>query len=92
MEHFFVPEVEIPLGLDEPDGIITSFPIGRSGTPSLKTEEYVRDAEMEFTVITDADLKPKQWKDLWITAEMNGIGASRSQGYGKFKVVAWDKI
>ena len=33
----------------------------------------------------------KEWAAIWLTAEKNGIGASRSQGFGTFKVVAWDK-
>lgn len=28
---------------------------------------------------------------LWLTGQQQGIGASRSQGFGRYEVVAWSK-
>ena len=29
---------------------------------------------------------------IWLTAERMGIGASRSQGFGKFEIVKWEPV
>lgn len=31
------------------------------------------------------------WPSVWVTAEMQGIGATRSQGYGRFETLAFDR-
>lgn len=89
-EHVFVVEDRIPLGVNEPTGVATSFPRSRHGS-SIQYTEYVEDAHLSFTVITDHDFGDKEWAAIWLTAENNGIGASRSQGYGTFKVVKWER-
>lgn len=49
------------------------------------------DAKLSFTVATDVEFSEDQWALLWLTGQEQGIGASRSQGYGKYEVVRWDK-
>jgi CRISPR/Cas system CSM-associated protein Csm4 (group 5 of RAMP superfamily) len=29
---------------------------------------------------------------IWLTAEQQGIGASRSQGFGRFEVTSWERL
>ncbi len=56
----------------------------------IQYEEFCRDVEIDFTVMTDHEFKAGQWADLWACGQNQGIGASRSQGYGRYVVSAWD--
>jgi hypothetical protein len=90
-EHIFVLEDKIPLGVDEPSGVTQSFPKSRFGS-GIQYTEYITDAKLSFTVVTDHDFTEREWAHIWLTAEQNGIGASRSQGYGRFDVTTWERI
>lgn len=89
-EHLFVVEDRLHLGVVEPTGIIQRFVHTWRGS-SIQYEEYVDDAKVSFTITTDFDFTAEQWALLWLTGEQQGIGASRSQGFGRYEVVAWDK-
>lgn len=58
----------------------------------ISYQEQVFDAEIPFEVFTDHDISDKDWADIWVTAEENGLGAARSQGSGKFVLTKWDKV
>ena len=90
-EHVFVPEDHIPLGVSEPTGVIQRFVHTWRGT-GIQYEEYVEDAKLSFTVVTDHDFTEEQWAMIWLTAEKQGIGASRSQGFGTFEVTSWERL
>lgn len=90
-EHVFVLEDRVYLGMTEPSGIAQSFPRGRFGT-GIQYTEYAEDVKLDFTVITDHDFTRDEWAAIWLTAERNGLGASRSQGYGTYTVVRWDPL
>ena len=89
-EHVFVPEKFISLGVAEPTGISQNFVHTWRGS-AISYEEFVLDAKCSFQVVTDHDFTATQWGELWVTAEQNGLGASRSRGHGTFEVTAWDK-
>lgn len=96
-EHLFVEEERLYV-FDEdgnhvtsPTDIFRSFVKTRFGS-SFVLEEYVEDAYLKFHITTDCDFKPQQWGELWVRAETNGIGASRSQGFGQFEVISWEKV
>lgn len=90
-EHVFVEEDRVYLGTDKPSGVQQSFTHTWRGN-SISYEEYVEDVKLSFTILTDASkaISPKDWAEMWATAENLGLGAKRSQGFGKFIVVAWD--
>lgn len=88
-EHVFVVEDRLPLGVTEPTGIMQRFVHTFRGN-GIQYEEYVEDAKIGFTIITDHAFKAQEWAMLWLTAEQQGLGASRSQGFGRFEVVQWD--
>lgn len=90
-EHVFVKEDILNLGATEPTGIAQRFIHGRHGS-AIQYEEYVENAVIEFTVETDYDFEKSEWAALWLTAEQLGLGASRSQGYGRFKVTEWKQL
>lgn len=90
-EHVFVIEDRLHLGVKQPTGIMQRFVHAR-GLSGIQYEEYVENARIAFTVETDHEFSEKEWATIWLTAERQGLGASRSQGYGRFSVVKWEKI
>lgn len=90
-EHIFVMEQRLYLGVTEPSGIAQRFVHTWRGN-GIQYEEYVTDAKVEFAVETDYEFKAEEWGALWLTGERQGIGASRSQGFGRYEVVRWEKF
>jgi hypothetical protein len=90
-EHFFCQEDRIPLGRMDADGIGQRFVHTWRGS-GIQYEEYCDAVDLKITIATDVDLTNEQWGLLWLTGEQQGIGASRSQGYGRFQVTTWDRI
>ena len=95
-ERVFPTPDQIYLGRAEPDGIemvvghVTSAQGPRS---TLGYHEYTRQSTILFDVLVAKDDIPHEWwPDIWTLIEENGIGALRSQGYGKSDVLAWDEI
>ncbi len=72
----------------DPDGNNQKF-IHTFRGDSIGYEQYVRRAEIQFTVKTDHDFTPRDWAMIWLTGEKQGVGASRSQGYGVYEVISW---
>lgn len=90
-EHVFVQEDRIPLGVTEASGVSQRFVHTWRGS-GIQYEEYVDDAKLAFTVATDHKFTAEQWALMWLTGEQQGVGASRSQGYGRYEVTRWDPI
>jgi hypothetical protein len=90
VEHVFVVEERLHLGVMEPSGIAQRFPHNWRGT-SIQYEEYVEDAKIDFTIISDHDFTDDEWAAIWLTGEQQGIGATRSQGYGRYEVIRWER-
>jgi hypothetical protein len=90
-EHVFVVEDRLHLGVSEPTGVMQRFVHTWRGT-GIQYEEYVDDAKLNFTVMADHDFSPAEWAAIWLCGEQQGIGASRSQGYGRYEVTAWERL
>lgn len=90
-EHVHVVEDKLYLGVTEASGVTQRFVHTFRGT-GIQYEEYVSDAKIEFTIETDYKFTDEQWAHIWLTGERQGIGASRSQGFGKYTVTSWDKM
>lgn len=90
-EHVCVVEDKLYLGVVEPSGVNQRFVHTFRGS-SIQYEEYVTDAKVDFTVKSDHDFTDEQWAMIWLTGEQQGVGASRSQGYGRYEVTRWDKL
>ena len=88
-EHVFVVEERLHLGVTEATGINQRFVHTFRGT-GIQYEEYVENADINFTVISDHDFSDKEWATIWLCGERQGIGASRSQGYGQYEVTRWE--
>ena len=90
-EHVFVTEWKLYLGVTEPTGVNQRFVHTHRGT-GIQYEEYVEDAEINFTVESDHPFTSEEWAMIWLTGEKQGLGATRSQGYGVYTVEKWDSI
>lgn len=93
-EHLFVIEDRLPLGVFEPTREDTRFVHSFRGN-GIHVPEVVEDAQFTFHLKSDIDFERELkgfWAALWKTAEELGIGATRSQGYGRFVLTQWDRV
>jgi hypothetical protein len=90
-EHIMVPEDKLYLGRTEHDELHTRFTKTRFGT-GITVEEVCFEAKLGATVKSDYNFSQEEWAMIWLTAEAQGIGASRSQGFGTFVVTDWQEI
>lgn len=74
----------------KPSGVNQRFVSTHNGT-GIQYEEYVNNAQVRFTVITDYDFTDEHWAMMWLTGEQQGLGATRSQGYGRYTVTEWKR-
>lgn len=95
-EWVFVDELRLHLGRQEPDGTFTMHGVvsGPSGSRSTLTQyDYCFQPRLTFTVLSLEDrVTADQWRTLLTHAQHLGLGALRSQGFGTFKVTAFDKL
>lgn len=97
-EHIMV--VEDTLQLHHPDStepiteasrVLQSFPKNpRTGQTGIQYTEVIDTAAIDCTIISDHKFTDQEWAMLWLTGEQQGIGASRSQGFGRYEVTRWD--
>ena len=93
-ERVFVNPDHIYLGVTEPTGVDLSIvhvngPQGPKS--SLAYHEYVERPTIEFEVkVLKDEIEPEHWPQIWVHAEENGLGASRSQGFGRFDIRKWE--
>lgn len=98
VERVFVDEAadRLYLGREQPDGIelIIGHVSGPQGPQStLAHHEYVYQASTSFVVKSFRDsVTMDQWMVILELAENIGLGACRSQGFGRFAVTAFDKL
>lgn len=90
-EHIMVTDERLYLGVTQPTTVLQSFPKNpRTGQTGIQYTEVIEDATFSFTVITDHKFTDEEWAMLWLTGEQQGIGASRSQGFGRYTVTSWE--
>jgi hypothetical protein len=100
-EHVFVPDERVFIHLEdesgnlvnakEATGVNQKFVHTYRGA-GIQYEEYVEGAHLQFVVMADYQFTREDWGMMWLTAEQEGLGASRSQGYGRFKILGWDLL
>jgi hypothetical protein len=96
-ERVFVEPGQVTLadeisGVDLAIGHIKDFKAEGGKRATIGYFEYVEGASFGFEVLAhDNCLTDEQWARIWTHAELNGIGAMRSQGYGQFRVTKWDR-
>lgn len=94
-ETVMVEDDRLHLGVTEAAGIAQRFikKTGPNGPISaILLEEYVENVRFEFTVKSAWDFTDEQWAFFWLIGQQQGLGASRSQGFGVYTVTEWEKI
>ena len=95
-EHVFVPEGYVAITdangnpLTEPTSIQQRQVSVHTGT-SIAREEYVLHACLDFEVRCDDDKIDEAWPTIFTVGQVQGIGSTRSQQYGRYSVVAFEK-
>lgn len=95
-EHVMVPEQYIPIcdvagkQLKAPTGVQQRF-VSTFRGQGIAYEEFTSPCTLSFTVLSDHDFDA-HWPTVWSLAEQQGIGSTRSQGFGKFLTVQWDIV
>jgi hypothetical protein len=89
-EHICVQDDQLPLGRKEPDRVVQRFVHTFRGS-GIQYEEVCDGPEIDATILCDFEFTEEQWAMLWLTAGQQGLGASRSQGFGRFTVTRWEK-
>jgi len=92
-ERVFPTPDQLWMDRQEPDGVemIIGHITGVGGPRStLGYHEYCLRPTISADILVARDAIPQAWwPDLWELMQENGMGALRSQGYGKFDVLFW---
>lgn len=94
VEHMFIPDEKVLLGVVEPSRVAQSFVHTWRGA-GIKMEEIIDDAVLDFEIHCDFDFEsvdPNFWGAVFVRGEMNGLGSSRSQGFGTFSTTRFDRL
>jgi hypothetical protein len=94
VEHLFVPGDEVLLGETDPSYVNQSFVHTWRGS-GIKLEEVIENAVIDFELWCDYDFTEMErdfFKTIFVVGQQNGLGASRSQGFGRFKVTKFEKL
>jgi hypothetical protein len=98
-EHIQVLDGLIPLydedwkPVKEPTRVIQTFPVNpRTRQTGIQYTEVVDGARLRFVVATDWEFSMEQWGKIWVTGNLQGIGASRSQDRGRYSVIGWEQL
>ena len=96
-EHVFVVQDRVFLrradgsAVTEADTVEQSFPLNKiTNQRGIQYTELVEDVYLDFEVIADHPFSRREWAMLWLTGEQQGIGATRSQGFGRYQMVRWE--
>lgn len=95
-ERVFVNPDHVSLGRLEPDGV--ELFIGHTSGPkgpqsNLTYYQYAERATIECEIISAEDgVSLDQWKHIWVLMQENGLGALRSQGFGRFDLEQFERI
>jgi len=100
-EHLFIIEDRMPLyrynengdlePVTEPTDVVQRFVKNKMGQMGISYEEYIDEAILHFSLSSDHDFNNEFYGMIWTTGEQQGLGASRSQGFGRYKVTRWEK-
>lgn len=95
-ERVFITPDKLWLDRQEPDGVelFIGHVSGPRGPQSTLTHyEYVEGAVIDFDVMVAEDaIDHEHWPQIWVLAQENGLGALRSQGFGRFDIWEWEPV
>jgi hypothetical protein len=94
-ERVFINPDRLHLGVADPTAV--ELFVGHTSEPkgpqsNLTLYEYVEHPTLTFEVMAaQDDVINQHWPTIWVYAQENGLGALRSQGFGRFDVVEWER-
>lgn len=100
-EHIQVAEDKLWLEMEDENGkMVPAFephgvnvhPVHLYNGNALSQEEYIQGAEFDFTIVTDWNFTEEFWAMTWLTAQLQGLGSSRSMGYGRYEITKWEEV
>lgn len=95
-ERAFIDPDRLHFGAQEPAGVYTwvGHVAGARGKQStLGYYEYMEGASIRFQVRSTRDeVAGEQWAYIWVQLQELGLGALRSQGFGRFDLTRWDRV
>lgn len=95
-ERVFVDPDKVYLDVSEPSGVdlFIGHTTGPKGPQSnLTLYEYVHRPTITFDVkVAEDGVDVKKWPTIWAHAQENGLGALRSQGFGRFDIEGFKRI
>lgn len=90
-EHVFVREQQLYLGVKAPTDVHIAFIHTFRGN-GIQYVEVVEGAQIDFTIESDKAFNEEFWAMLFLTGQRQGIGACRSQSYGRFVIEQWTPL
>ena len=80
--------------ITEPTLIQQTFPVNPiTKQTGIQYTEICQRVIVEIEVTTDCDdYTDAEWAAIWLTGNLQGIGAARSQDHGRYSVIGWEKI
>ena len=78
----------------EPTEILQTFPINPiTKQTGIQYTQVCKTVIAQVEITTDCDdYTEKEWAAIWLTGNLQGMGAGRSQDHGRYSVVGWDKV
>ncbi len=77
----------------KPTKVLQTFPVNPiTKQTGIQYTEVCEDVLAELVVTTDSEYDEEKWAKIWLTGGLQGMGASRSQDHGRYKVVAWEQL
>lgn len=58
----------------------------------IQYEEWCTNVLISYTIMADYEMKEKDWAMIHLKGGFNGLGSSRSQGFGRFTTVKFNQI
>jgi hypothetical protein len=92
--HLIDPETDLPFMEPTDVEMMIGHVTGPQGPRStLGYHEYVERAVLRFNIKVAQDCIPAEWwPQLLVLGQENGLGAARSQSYGRFDVLKFDRV
>jgi hypothetical protein len=99
-ERIFIKPSHLHLGRDEPDEVVQwvghiKDASGKRSTLGLYAVVHAPIINFRVEMTEDAQtelFKEKRWQKIWVHAQRNGIGAKRSQGFGRFQLTKFERV
>lgn len=74
--------------------VLQTFPVNPiTRQTGIQYTEVCENVQMKVLVTTDCDdFTDEVWAAIWLTGNLQGIGASRSQDHGRYTVTSWERL